>query len=294
MAENELNRDLLKQAGKWIVDAEFILFTAGAGLSAAAGVNYADTRLFVREFPAMLQYGFTAQYQVIGFNDWTPDLQWGYWAAHVDLVRFQWPESPIYKNLHQLAVHLDPENTFVMTSNVDAMFENNGFDSQRIYTPQGDYALLQCTTPCWQTVWPWKEQIKKIRAATDPATQRLTDTSLVPRCPNCGGTVFPNVRVDNSFVDKHFRNDARRLQRWLMEAEKGRGVVIEVGAGFNTPSVIRWPGEKIIESTADWNLIRINLTDEQVPETLGRQAIGLKGDATTIVESFQDIVTTLR
>lgn len=283
MVGNAPSPHMLDLARGWIADADFVLFTAGAGLSAAAGMNYADTSLFAREFPAMLQYGFSAQYQFIGFNEWTPDLQWGYWAAHVDLVRFRWPESEVYNALHRLAAHVEPANRFVMTSNVDGMFERNGFDPQRIYTPQGDYALLQCTTPCWRTVWPWKRQIDQIRAATDPGTQRLTNVDLVPRCPNCGGTVFPNVRVDGSFIHDHFDAAAQRLQAWLVDARQGRGVVIEVGAGFNTPTVIRWPGEQLVDATPGWNFVRINLSDAGVPHQLSGRAIGLKGDAMAII-----------
>ena len=173
-----------------------------------------------------------------------------------------------------------------MTSNVDAMFERNGFERDRIFTPQGDYALLQCMTPCWRKVWPWKDQIDRIRAATDPDTQRLTDLGLVPRCPNCGGPVFPNVRVDNSFIFDHFEPDAIHLENWLGHAQPERGVVIEVGAGFNTPSVIRWPGERIVHENPSWKLVRINLTDAAVPEQLAGRAVGFEGDAATILSAL--------
>ena len=273
----------LDLARTWIAEAEFVLFTAGAGLSAAAGADYADTELFAREFPAMLQYGFTAQYQFIGFSDWTPELQWGYWAAHVDLVRFRWPRTEVYENLLRLAGRVDPEESFVMTSNVDAMFERNGFDPERIYTPQGDYGLLQCTTPCWREVWPWKDVIDQLRAATDPETQEVFDSKLIPRCPNCGGTVFPNVRADGSFIHDHFDAAAERLRTWLARAKRGKGVVIEVGAGFNTPSVIRWPGERLVQETPGWRLIRVNLTDPQIPDALRERAVGLEGDASATI-----------
>lgn len=286
MNGSKSNEASINRARNWINDAESILFTSGAGLTAAAGINYADTKLFAREFPAMLQYGFSAQYQFIGFNDWTPDLQWGYWAAHVDLVRFRWPQSDVYQSLHKLAKRIGEENTFVMTSNVDGMFEKNGFNPQRIYTPQGDYSLLQCTTPCTREVWPWKDQIDLIRVNTDPETQRLTDLSLIPKCPNCGETVFPNVRVDRSFIHDHFDEDAENLNHWIMEAQQRRGVVIEIGSGFNTPTVIRKPGEQLAYTYPSWNLIRINLTDSFVPPQLGDQAIGLKGDATKIISSL--------
>ena len=63
------------------------------------------------------------------------------------------------------------------------------------------------------------------------------------------------------------------------------GVVIEVGAGFNPPRVIRWPREAIVEANEAWELVRTNLSlafrDSNVTR---RRAIGLHGDANTIIE----------
>ncbi len=276
----------IDSARRWLDDAESVLVTAGAGLTAAAGINYADTELFAREFPAMLQYGFTAQYQFIGFTDWDPELQWGYWAAHVDLVRFRWPPTRTYETLERITSMVGPEGRFVLTSNVDAMFERNGFPADRVHTPQGDYALLQCITPCTRQVWPWKPQIDAIVAATDPDTQRLTDSSLIPRCPNCGETVFPNVRGDASFIEDHFAPTADGFHRWLQDHRSTRGVVIEVGAGFNTPSVIRWPSETIVENLEGWRLIRVNMTHPDIPDSLEGRAVGLGGDADQILTAL--------
>jgi NAD-dependent SIR2 family protein deacetylase len=36
------------------------------------------------------------------------------------------------------------EMTWVVSSNVDSMFERNGFAKERIWCPQGDFRLLQC------------------------------------------------------------------------------------------------------------------------------------------------------
>lgn len=79
--------DPIKSVARWVEEADTLLITAGAGLTAAAGLNYSDTELFAREFPGMLQYGINAQYQMIGRPVDDPTLMWGYWAAHVNLVR---------------------------------------------------------------------------------------------------------------------------------------------------------------------------------------------------------------
>jgi len=273
----------LERARSALARADRILLTAGAGLTASAGINYADPDLFRRHFPAMLQYGFTAQYQFIGFDRWDPELQWGYWAAHVDLVRFRWPTTAVYGHVRSL---LEGRESFVLTSNVDAMFERNGVPKQRVHTPQGDYAFLQCTRPCTREVWRWKQRIDLIRAATDPHTQRLQDSGLVPSCPRCGGTVFPNVRIDASFVDDHFAETGAALERWLAEGRTDRGVVLELGAGFNTPGVVRFPGERLVRALPDWTLVRVNLTDADVPAELGGRGVSLPGDAAGVLQAL--------
>lgn len=276
----------LDTARSWIESADAILFTAGAGLTAAAGINYGDPELFAREFPAMLQYGFRAQYEFIGRTGIDPELFWGYWAAHVDLVRHRWPTTMPYQKLQAISSSMPTEDdTFVLTSNVDAMFERNGFDPSRIHTPQGDYALMQCTTPCTREVWEWKDELDAIRAATDPETQR-TDPRLIPVCPTCGERAWINVRIDGSFIDDHFAPTQEALARWVKSHDDARTVILEIGAGFNTPGVIRWPGERLVEHFPNWKLIRINREHAEIPAELGDRAIGLPLNANDAIAAL--------
>ncbi len=269
----------LELAHDWLERADSLFLTSGAGLTAAAGIDYGDTELFARHFPGMLQYGVRAQYEMIGRPPTDEALFWGYWANHVNLVRHTWDRAEPYDDLHRLAGTFDDDEVFVMTSNVDGFFERRGFDPARIHTPQGDYALMQCETPCTRDVWTWKDELDAMVDATDPATQRLRDPALVPRCPNCGGPVFMNVRKDASFIDDHWRPAADRMAAWLRERATGNGLIIEIGAGFNTPSVIRWPGEAITDRFEGWRLLRINPTHPDVPAELGERAHGVSTDA---------------
>jgi hypothetical protein len=45
---------------QWLADADRILIGAGAGLSAAAGYDYSDTRRFAELFPALQRLGLRA------------------------------------------------------------------------------------------------------------------------------------------------------------------------------------------------------------------------------------------
>jgi len=58
-----------------------------------------------------------------------------------------------------------------------------------------------------------------------------------------------------------------RFLDWLNRTASGRLVILEIGAGFSTPSVIRWPCESIARTHPDACLIRINPRHAAVPAT---------------------------
>ncbi|RKH29135.1 NAD-dependent protein deacetylase of SIR2 family [Corallococcus praedator] len=262
----------IEQARRWIHESERVLIGAGAGMSAAAGIDYGDTATFARLFPAFVRRGFRAQYQLIGHTGLTPAQHWGYWSTHVKHVAFSEDERVAYQALQGLVQDRD---TFVLTSNVDRLFPRNGFDEARLFTPQGDYALLQCRKPCTRETWPTRPVIERCLTALDPVTQEVSDPEAIPRCPRCGGAVFMNVRIDAGFVEEPYVEQAQRFRQWLREAATARLLVIEIGAGFNTPSVVRWRMEQLVHQHPGARLVRINLSDPELPDALGKRAVAL-------------------
>ena len=101
--------------------------------------------------------------------------------------------------------------------------------------PQGDYAFMQCEAPCWRETWDIKPIIDRILPTIDPETQEITDPSVIPICPNCGGPVFMNVRAAHWFIDDPYRQQAERFVEYVQDKKESRLLLIEIGAGFNTP-----------------------------------------------------------
>ncbi|MDG4554388.1 MAG: NAD-dependent protein deacetylase of SIR2 family [Candidatus Competibacter sp.] len=262
-------RDLLRQANA-------VLIGAGAGLAVEAGIDYMDTKSFARDFPGMVKLGFRRRAELMGYSDWSPELKWGYLAANVNQVRFQASPHPVYARLLDL---VREKEYFVVTSNVDGLFTKNGFAEDRLFTPQGDYALMQCQTPCSNAVWPSWPAIERILPKIDPATQVVTDSSVLPYCPNCGEDVIMNVRGGRWFIEDPYREQAERLDRWLDNSHDRDLLVLEIGAGFNTPSVIRWPMERIVHAHPRAHLIRVNLQYPQVPREIAGKSVMLQGSA---------------
>lgn len=273
----------LRDAAEWITAADRVLITAGAGLSAAAGFDYTDHERFAELFPALHRAGLRARYEMIG-RDLPAEYLWGFWAVHTKDIRFNPGPSPLYEQLRGIVGDRD---YFVMTSNVDQLFSRNGFDADRMYTPQGDYGLYQCLTPCTREVWPSEPIIRQSLDNYDPATGKVSPEAI-PSCPNCGGRVFLNVYAGAWYINDHFRPGLDRLNDWLAETrESGETLaVVEIGAGFNTPGVIRWPGEQVTRALPNARLIRVNRDHPDVPDDLADRAWAIAADARTVIEQL--------
>ncbi|MGW7166438.1 NAD-dependent protein deacetylase of SIR2 family [Streptomyces sp. NPDC054884] len=275
MLEEQVTREAvgtwLETIRAWLAESDRVLVAAGAGLSAAAGYDYGDTERFRELLPALYRLGLRSRYL---FGAPLPkDMMWGYWAVHIDDIRHSPGPNPLYRQLRALVGERDH---WVMTSNVDALFARSGFAADRIFTPQGDYGRMQCTVPCTRETWPSKPFLDTILAAYDRDTGRVTDPRALPRCPNCGGEVFPNVRVGPEFVDQGYLDAGRRLVRWLEDAPGDSTLlVLEFGAGFNTPGVIRLPMEDVVRRTPRARLVRINPQHSDVPADLGERALSV-------------------
>jgi NAD-dependent SIR2 family protein deacetylase len=267
VAETEIIR-----AASWVHDADSLLITGGAGWSAAAGLDYTDEAVFAcrhaKLFPQMLKYGFRRMYDFIGFDNWPSEaLRWGYLCSQLDLARYKWPLHAVYGNMLKLAKGKD---YFVVTSNVDGMAARNGFDADLVYAPQGDYGRLQCLTPCTQAVWDIRPFIDRTLTEVDPDTLMIRDPAAVPKCPNCGGRVIMNVRGGGWYIEEPTVLAAKRFSEWLQQLRAtGRKLtVLEIGAGFNTPGVIRERNEGIVMGVVGARFVRINAVAAHVPAAI--------------------------
>lgn len=113
-------------------------------------------------------------------------------------------------------------------------------------------------------------------------------SSMVPKCPVCGGPMDMNLRKDNYFVqDDAWYETEQRFSDYLSEAVNKKLVLLELGVGFNTPTIIRFPFEKMVREHDNISLIRLNLDQAVVPESFGNRAVGINAD---MAESIKDIV----
>lgn len=271
----------IKGAVELIKNAEIILIGAGAGASTAAGLTYNGTR-FADNFGEFIEkYGtmYMTDMYTAGFYPFpTQEAKWGYWSKHSMMNRFLPPALPLYKQLYEL---IRKKDYFVLTTNVDHQFWKAGFDSNRIFATQGDYGMIQCEKGCHQKIYDAENLFHRMDQARKDC---LIPSYMIPKCPVCGGNMTMHLRCDQYFVeDENWHETAKRYSNFLKKIENKKGVLLELGVGFNTPTIIRFSFEKMVRENSNLSLIRLNLNEAIVPESFGNRAIGINADMEKII-----------
>lgn len=242
-----------------IQSADVLLIGAGAGLSSAAGLTYSGQRFEEHFAPFIKAYGLTDMYSA-GFHPYpTAEAEWAYWAKHIYHNRYADIGLPLYRKLFQLVKDKD---YFVITTNVDSQFMKAGFNQQRFFEVQGNYGEFQCSVPCRQLVYDNQDQIMAMLAASGDKLE--IPSQLLPACPACGAPMTRHLRVDDSFVqDESWYQQQENYGNFLRQLEGKKVVLLELGVGYNTPTIIRFPFEQLTYHLPSARLIRFNQTDLQ-------------------------------
>lgn len=244
--------DKIQQLRQLIEEAEYVLIGAGSGLSAEAGLDYGGAE-FRREFSEWIErYGIEDLYSSSFYPFRTEEERWAYWAKHIWFARYRPGATPLYRQLYEWVKEKD---WFVITTNVDGQFEKAGFDTDRIFATQGDYAFFQPASGAPKELYynrDWVERaLPAIRDCRIP-------TELLPHTPE-GEPVAVNLRCDDTFVeDARWHEQAARYQSFVEKASTRRLLLLEFGVGFNTPVIIRFPFERMAAQLPHTTLVRFN------------------------------------
>jgi O-acetyl-ADP-ribose deacetylase (regulator of RNase III)/NAD-dependent SIR2 family protein deacetylase len=274
----------LDTARTWLQSASSILISAGAGLSAADGLDYTSKSLFKKHFPAFLTLGLNTLYSAIGFTGWRSEQdKWAYYFTNITMAR-SWPSWPLYERLVPW-LKTSGKNVHIRTSNADGLFLANGWTEDKLSTPQGRYSVLQCLAKCRQnSTFDTATYYEAALPFLNPKTQKLTDPSKVPRCPNCGGEMMLCVRGGSWFNETPFRAGEARWREFRREVliSAGETVILELGVGMNTPGVLRWPNEDLVrKGNGRIKLVRFGVgPSAMVPDDLEKKgwAVSIEGD----------------
>ncbi len=275
------NLNLIK---KYIKDADAVLIGAGAGLSTSAGHSYSGERFFLHFSDFNKKYGINDIYSGGFYPFKTKEEYFAWWSRHIYVNRYLEQESKTYKNLLEI---IKDKDYFVLTTNVDHMFLDNGFLKEKLFYTQGDYGLFQCKNACHNKTYDNKEIVLKMYKEQK---DMKIPSDLIPYCPVCKGDMEPNLRKDAFFVqDDGWYKANSRYADFINKNKNKKLVIIELGVGMNTPSIIKYPFWKFTYNNKNAIFIAINKDNGYIPKEISDKSIVINEDISKVLIDIKSV-----
>lgn len=268
-----------RQLKMMLEKSDAVIIGAGAGLSTSSGFTYSGER-FDEYFSDFAQkYGIKDMYSGGFYPFESLEEYWAYWSRYIYINRYMDIPKPVYKNLFEIVKDKD---YFVITTNVDHCFQKVGFDKHRLFYTQGDYGLFQCSRPCCNETYDNKEIVLKM--VKEQKNMKIP-TELIPYCPKCGRPLSMNLRADSTFVENEGWHKAEKRYDDFIIRHKGMKVLfLELGVGYNTPIIIKYPFWKYTYENYNARYVCINNDNMSIPEEIRNRVLCIKSDIGDILE----------
>ena len=263
----------IERLAKALGEADAVVVGAGAGLSASAGFAYSGARFSANFADFEAKYGFHDMYTGGFYPFPSREEFWAYWSRYILINRYQDAPKPVYGELLRL---LRGKDYFVLTTNVDHCFQKAGVDKKRLFYTQGDYGLFQCSEPCCQETWDNETAVREMVARQK---EMRVPAELLPVCPRCGRPLTMNLRSDDKFVeDEGWHAAAERYENFLRTRRRGKALFLELGVGYNTPGIIKYPFWQMTAANPEAVYACVNQGEAFCPRDIDSQAICIDGD----------------
>ena len=264
-------------------DCDAVVIGAGSGLSTAAGFTYNGERFekYFSDFAA--KYGIKDMYSGGFYPFPTMEEFWAYWSRYIYINRYMDAPKPVYDDLLKL---VQDKDYFVITTNVDHCFQKAGFDKKQLFYTQGDYGLFQCSEPCCQETFDNEAVIQEM---VERQKDMKIPSELLPVCPHCGKPLTMNLRSDDTFVeDEGWHRAAERYENFLRTHEGQKILFLELGVGYNTPVIIKYPFWQMTAKNPNAIYACINQGQAVCPQEIEQRSICMNADIGQILQNLSD------
>lgn len=277
----------LEWLAQQIARADAVVIGGGSGLSSAAGYDHYHWS------PALSgplekfrkYYGFTSPFAGFYHCFSSYGEQWGYYSQY---IRAMW-EAPTGRPYLDLKEIIGNKPVFVLTTNVDGQFFRV-FPKEKICAFQGDFGYCQCSQPCQDKLWENRDLVERLTCRLQGV--RLPEDA-VPRCPDCGRVLVPWVRDDTFLEGCVWRQNLTRyhdfLRHWLLEQPGKRLLLLEVGVGEMTPSIIKLPFWQLTARNEMVFYACMNQKESDMPEHLKDRGLYIQGNLAETLAALRQI-----
>ncbi|MDO4454572.1 MAG: hypothetical protein Q4B90_08755 [Eubacteriales bacterium] len=184
-----------------------------------------------------------------------------------------------YENLSEL---LKGKIYFIVTMNTDDVIFQSSLRRDQIVAPCGSIHRLQCG----EHIFDGKETIDRIKTELEQGKNPAEIEK--PVCPICGREAKMNVVKTEGYLEEGYLPDWERYRKWLSCTLNKKLCILELGVGFQYPSVIRWPFEKTAFLNHKASFIRVNSKFSQLSEELKGKAISISENPLVLLKEEND------
>ncbi|MBO5160436.1 MAG: Sir2 silent information regulator family NAD-dependent deacetylase [Lachnospiraceae bacterium] len=265
--------------------ADAVLVGAGAGLSASAGCVYSGERFENRFGDFIEKYGFKDMYSASFFDFPKQEEFWAFWSRMTYYERYcPVPKPRVFEDLLHL---IEKKDYFVLTTNGDHIFQRMGFDKKRLFYTQGDFGLWQCKKPCHQETYDNETEVLEM---FEQQRNMEIPSELIPKCPKCGGFMYPNLRGGSWFVqDEGWYQAAAAYEAFVGKHKNSKIVYLDLGTGCNTLGIIKLPFMQMTRYNKKAVYVAINTNPIYAPPWLEKQSIVIKDDIGNALQKMVEL-----
>ena len=184
------------------------------------------------------------------------------WALRDDEkdIRFRHLSDPAQSDLkaasEELYQLIQDKDYYIVTTLTDGAIYEMPFDKNRIVAPCGNIHWRQCSKACTKDIWEEGEVPDDI-------------------CPHCKAPLTGNTLKAETYIEEGYLPRWKDYMKWQTGTINRSLVILELGEGFSTPTVMRWPFEKIIYFNQKSKLYRINENFYQLPKEAEERGVSV-------------------
>ena len=157
-----------------------------------------------------------------------------------------------YEALYDL---IKEKDYYIVTTLTDGAVYEMPFKN-RIVAPCGNIHWRQCSKACTKDIWEESEVPDDV-------------------CPHCKAPLTGNTIKAETYIEEGYLPRWKDYMKWQTGTINRSLVILELGEGFSTPTVMRWPFEKIIYFNQKSKLYRINENFYQLPKEAEKRGVSV-------------------
>jgi len=171
---------------------------------------------------------------------------------------------------------------FIVTMNTDDVIYQSSLAKDQIVAPCGSIHRLQCENHIFDGEETISRIKKELEEGKNPADIKK------PVCPICQKEAKMNIVKTEGYLEEGYLPDWERYRTWLSCTLNKKLCILELGVGFQYPSVIRWPFEKTAFLNNKASFVRVNSKFSQISEELKEKAISIPQNPLLLLREEKD------